>query len=174
MDNGAADALSHIPVHHDHETVRSLLEGALVGIIDRGEAEASEELLCEHVWLENEVCVQAAKLAPMHIVNWGEAQEADAALAACWRWLRTCKDTLFPKRDVLLRKYLGDNAETEEGHALIHVHNSLVLSKGLLYVSTTPKGEAKGILAFLVLTGQCLVALNGVHCDTGHQGQQWT
>ena len=52
------------------------------------------------------------------------------------------------KRDALLKKYLGDNADTEEGHALFHMHNSLVLSKGLLYVSTMPKGEAEGILAF--------------------------
>ena len=115
----------------------------------------------------------AAKLVPMHIVDWGEAQEMDAALATCRRWLFTCKDTPFPKRDMLLKKYLGDNADMEEWHALIHVHNSLVLSKGLLYVST-PKGEAKGILAFLVPTGQCHTALNGVYCDAGHQGQQRT
>ena len=62
----------------------------------------------------------------------------------------------------------------EEGHALFHVCNSLVLSKGLLYVSTTPKGEVEGVLAFLVPTDQCRVALNGVHHDSGHQGQQRT
>ena len=50
--------------------------------------------------------------------------------------------------------------------------NSLVLSKGLLYISTMPKGEVKGVLAFLVPTSQCTAALNGVHCNEGHQGQQ--
>ena len=68
-DNGAADALSWVPIHHNHETVKSLLEGALVGAPGRGEAEVGEELLCEHVCLENEVCIKAAKLAPMHIVD---------------------------------------------------------------------------------------------------------
>ena len=58
----------------------------------------------------------------------------------------------------------------EEGHALFHICNSLVLSKGLLYVSTTPKGEAEGILAFLVPIGHYHVALNGVHCDMRHIG----
>ena len=82
-DNGAADALSWVPVCRNHEMVKSLLEGALVGAPDRGEAEASEELLCEHVRLENKACLKVAKLAPMHIVDWGEAQEADATLAAC-------------------------------------------------------------------------------------------
>ena len=144
------------------------------GAADRVKAEASEELLCEHVCLENEAHVQAAKLAPMHIVDWGEAQEVDSELAACRRWLCTHKNTPFPKRDALLKKYLGDNVDTEEGCTLFRACNSLVLSKGLLYVSTTPKGEVGGILAFVVPTGQCPTALNGVHHDMGHQGQQRT
>ena len=169
-DNGATDALNPVPIHHDCETVRSLLEGARVGAADRGEVVASEELLCEHMYLENEVCVQAVKLAPMHVVDLGEAQEVIAVLATCWRWLHACKDTPFPKRDALLKKYLGDHMETEEGCALFPLHISLVLNKGLLYVSTMPKGEAEGILAFLVLTRQHCIALNGVHHDAGHQG----
>ena len=100
-DNGAADALSRVPIRHDHKTVQSLLEGTIMGAAVRGEAEASKELLCEHVCLENEAHVQTAKLAPMHRVDWGEAQEADAVLAACRRWLHTQKDTPFPKRDAL-------------------------------------------------------------------------
>ena len=103
-DNGVADALSQFSIHHDCETVRSLLEGIRVGAADRGEVEASEELLCEHVHFENKAPVQAVKLIPMHIVDWGEAQEADTVLAACWRWLHACKDTSFPRRDTLLKK----------------------------------------------------------------------
>ena len=37
-----------------------------------------------------------------------------------------------------------------------------------------PKEEVEGVLAFLVPTEQCRAALNGVHHDTGHQGQQRT
>ena len=84
-------------------------------------------------------------LAPMHIMDWREAQEADAVLANCKKWLHTCKDSSFPKRDASLKKYLGDNTDTEERCILFHACNSLVLSKGLLYVSTTPKEETKGI-----------------------------
>ena len=57
---------------------------------------------------------------------------------------------------------------------LFCICNGLVMSKGWLCVSTMAKGEAEGILAFLVLTNQHHVALNGVHCDMGHQGQQRT
>ena len=130
--------------------------------------------MCEHVHLENEAWVQVAKLAHMHLVDWGEAQEADTVLAACRRWLHTHKDTPPQKRDALLKKYLGSQADTEEEHTLFCMCNSLVLSKGLPYISTTPKGEVEGVLAFLVPTGQCRAALNGVHHDVGHQGQQRT
>ena len=41
-------------------------------------------------------------------------------------------------------------------------------------VSTTLKGETKGVLAFVVPVGQCHTVLNGVHHDVGHQDQQRT
>ena len=60
-----ADALSQVTIHHDCVMVQSLLEGTIMGAADRGEAEANKELLCEHVHIENEARIQAAKLAPM-------------------------------------------------------------------------------------------------------------
>ena len=146
------------------------MEGVIIGTVDHSEVEANEKLLCEHVHLEDELRVQAAKLAPMHVVVWGEAQEADVVLATCWKWLKACKDTPPQKRDALLKKYLGNQVDMEEEHALFCICNSLVLSKGLLYISTTPKGEVEGVLAFLVPSSQCTVALNGVHHDASPQG----
>ena len=104
VDNGAANALSQVPIHHDRGLVQSLLEGTIMGATGRCKAEAIKELLCERVYLKNEAYVQAAKLVPMHVVDWGEAQEADAVLATCSRWLCTHKDSLFPKRNGLLKK----------------------------------------------------------------------
>ena len=157
-DNRAANALSQVPISHDHVTVHSLLEGAIIGAADQTEAEANEALLCEHVCLEDEVRVQAAKLAPMHVVNWEDAQEADVVLAACRKWLKAHKDTSTEKRDALLKKYLGSLADTEEGHTIFCIYNSLVLSKGLLYISTTPKGELEWVLPswFLQVNAQQL------------------
>ena len=54
------------------------------------------------------------------------------------------------------------------------INNSLILNKGLMYINTTLKGEAKGVLAFIVPVAQHCMVLNGVHQDAGHQGQQWT
>ena len=172
-DNSAADALSQVPISHSQETIQSLLERVIVGAADWGEVRASEEFLEEHKHLSQEARVQAAKLAPMHIVDWAEAQEVDATLATCHKWLRIRKDTPLPKQDTFLKKCLGMEAKTEQGKMLFRIHNSLVLNKGLMYVSTTPKGEAEDVLAF-VPVGQHRTMLNGVHCDAGRQGQQRT
>ena len=75
----------------------------------------SEEFLGDHEHLGNEAWVQATRMVLMHIVDWREAQEADSMLATYRRWLHTCKDTPFPKRDAFLRKYLGDKVNIEEG-----------------------------------------------------------
>ena len=173
-DYGPADALSWVPISHSWETIQSLLEGAIVGVANQGEVRVSEELLEEHEHLSWEVRVQAAKLAPMHTVDWKEAQEADTTLATCCKWLHFRRDMLLPKWDALLKECLAVEAETEQGKMLFHIHNNLILNKGLMYVSTTPKGETEGVLAFVVPVGQHHMALNGVHHDASHQGQQRT
>ena len=148
------------------------MEGAIIGAADWSKAKANKALLHEHVPLVDEARVQAANLAPMHVVNWEDTPGADTKLAACRKWLKACKDIPAKKRDALLRKYLASQADMEEGHTLFCVCNNLVLSEGLLYISMTPKGELAGVLAFLFPSSQCTTALNGVHHDAGHQGQQ--
>ena len=172
--NGAADVLSQVPISHSWETIQSLLEGAIVGAADRGEVRAHKELLeeCEH--LSQEVRVQVVKLAPMYIMDWEEAQEADTALAACCKWLLLRKDTPLPRQNAFLKECLGVEVGTEQGKMFFCIHNSLILNKGLMYMSTTLKGDTEGVLAFVVPVGQCWMVLNGVHHDAGHQGQQRT
>ena len=162
--NGATDVLSQVPISHNQETVQSLLEGVIVGAANQGEVRASEELLEEHERLSQEVRVQAVKLVPMHILDWEEAQEADAALATCCKWLHLRKDRPLPKQDAFLKECLGVEAETEQGKMFFRIHNSLILNKGLMYV-TTPKGKMEGVLAFVFPVGQCRMVLNGVHHD---------
>ena len=160
-DNGAADELSQVPISHSRQTIQSLLEGVIVRAANRGEARANEELLEEHEHLGQEARVQVAKLEPMHIVDWGQAQEADAALARCHKWLHLRKGTPPPWQKTLLKECLGAEAETEQGKMFFRICNSLVLNKGLMYANTAPKGETKGVLALIVPMGQCYLALNG-------------
>ena len=114
------------------------------------------------------------KLAPKHIVDWEEAQEVDAAQATCRKWLCLWKDTPLLRWDTLLKECLGAEAKMEQGKMFFHIHNSLILNKGLMYVSTTPKGETEGVLTFVVPLGQCQMALNRVHHDASPQDQQRT
>ena len=95
--NGAVDALSWVPISHSQQTVKSLLEGTIVGAPDRGEAKANEGLLEEHERLSQETQVQVAKLELMHVVDWEQAQEADVALARCRKWLRLRKGMTPPR-----------------------------------------------------------------------------
>ena len=144
-----------------------------MGASSRCEAQVSDALRKEHEWLREEAHLQATKLAPMHMVDWAELQDSDPMLATCKKWLRMHKEIPSPKRDTLLHELLGRHMEGE-GRMLFRVRNSLILDKDLLYLNTTPKGEAEGVVAFIVPMDQCRVALNSVHRDAGHQGQART
>ena len=74
-DNWAADALSQVPISHSQETVQSLLEGAIVGEPDRGEAKASEELLEEHEHLSQEAHVATMVGHSPQGVPWSRGQD---------------------------------------------------------------------------------------------------
>ena len=60
--------------------------------------------MCEHECPLDEVRVQAAKLASIHVVNLEDAQGTDAVLAACKKWLKAQRDTPAKRRDALLKK----------------------------------------------------------------------
>ena len=122
--NGAADALSRVPISHAWQMVQSLLEEAIVGASDRGEAEANEGLLEEHECLSREARVRAAKLDLMHVVDWEQAQEADVTLAGCHKWLCLRKGMLPSRQDTLLKECLGAEAETEQGKMFFHIFKS--------------------------------------------------
>ena len=58
---------------------------------------------------------------------------------------------------------MGDQANTEEGKAMFQSQSTFVIKKGMLYVSTMPKGESEGLLTFVVPTAHRQTALNGIH-----------
>ena len=57
---------------------------------------------------------------------------------------------------------------------LLHMQQLSLEQRTVVCQHNAKGGGAEGILAFLVPTGQHRVALNGVHHDVGHQGQQQT
>ena len=77
-----------------------------MGAADRDKAEASEELY-EHVCLVNEVHIQAAKLAPLHVVDWEEVQEADTVLAALQKMALHLQGHPISKEGYIVKEILG-------------------------------------------------------------------
>ena len=51
----------------------------------------------------------------MHVTDWEVAQNEDPILAACLKWVRDKKNADQQGRDELLKRYMGDQANTEEG-----------------------------------------------------------
>ena len=143
--------------------VRSLLEGAVTGITERGEVLISQPLRAECDHLDNEAQVCALRLTSMYVTNCEEAQCEDALLAACRQWLSTKRNVIPQKRDALLKECMGEHSNSEEGKALFRARNNLTMRKGVMYVNTTPKGEIEGLLAFVVPSTHRRAALNGVH-----------
>ena len=87
-----------------------------------------------------------------HVTNWGEVQGEDKLVAACngsgctqKRMLTHATEEMHYSRDVWV-----NTLELEEGQAMFRVQNSFTMKKGVLYVNTMPKGETKGLLAFVV------------------------
>ena len=173
-DNATADMLSRVPVNHDKDTVWLLLEGAVTGTTERGEAPTNQTLWVELDHLCEEMQARTLRLAPMHVTNWAEAQGEDALLATCWKWMCTRKDVALQKGDTLLRRCMGKHSDSEEGRTMFCISNSFTMKKWVLYVNTTPKGETEGLLAFVVPSAHLWAALNGMHWDARHQGQQRT
>ena len=104
----------------------------------------------EHDRLSEESQASTLRLAPMHVINWAQAQGEDALLAACQKWMHTRKGVALQKRDALLRICMGKHSESEEGRALFRIRNSFTMKNGVLNVNTMPKCEIEGLLAFVV------------------------
>ena len=104
----------------------------------------------EHDCFSEESQACTLKLAPMHMTNWAEVQGEHVLLATCQKWMSTKKDVPLQKRDALLRTYMGEHSDSEEGKALFHIRNSFNIKNRMLYVNTMPKSETKGLLTFVV------------------------
>ena len=118
--------------------------------------------------LEKEVQVTTGQiLVEMHVIDWAVAQKEDHELNAFLQWLESRK-----KAD--LRMLLGECITSEEGWMVWRNCQNFTSLQGTLYFSSTPKGEIKDLLLFVVPKAHRTAALNGCHRDAGHQGHDCT
>ena len=103
----------------------------------------------------------------MHVTDWVAAQKEDPELHAVLQWLESKKTTD-------LRTLLWEYTLSEEGWMVWRNCQNFTTLWGTLYLCSTPKGENKDLLLFMVLKMHQTAALNGCHWDAGHQGHDCT
>ena len=166
-DNAVADTLSLITACLGPEAVQAILDGAAIGAPQRVEGEAPAVIKGDQQ-KEKEVWVAAGwVLVEMHVTNWATAQKEDPELEVVLQWLESKKKTD-------LRTLLGEHVSSKEGQMIWRNHQNFITLWGTLYLHSTPKGENKDLLLFMVSKMHWTAALNGCHRDAGHQGHDHT
>ena len=153
------------------ETVKSILDRVTMG--STGRVDAHDPVV---VKTDKEVCKQVqggaiqARATHMcvnlHVTDWVATQWEDPVLKATIDWISNWKVQN-------LKHLFGDDANTEDGLAVLWEQKRLMLYQGALYHCHTPDGELEGVMQFVVPTAHQRAAMNRCHWDAGHQGQQW-
>ena len=73
-----------------------------------------------------------------------------------------------------LKSRLGSKKNTPEGRSILQNADKLILSGGLLYYRFKPKYQIEEVKCFVVLKAHRRTAIDGCHCDTGHQDKKRT
>ena len=118
-DKTIADVLSWITTHLNPDTVRSVLDGVILGVTHRVESHDPTVAEGDH-GMQKEVHVAARwVLVQMHMTDWAEAQREDSVLSMILDWLKAWKkdwseDTL--RRACLQQGELTDFMVSSELH----------------------------------------------------------
>ena len=99
----------------------------------------------------------------MHFIDWAAAQKEDPELNAVLQWLEM-------RKKANLEMLLGECIMSEEGQMVWRNCQNFPSLQGTLYLCSTPKGEDKDLLLFIVPRAHWTTTLNGCHLDLGHQG----
>ena len=92
----------------------------------------------------------------MLVTNWAKAQREDLMLSAVLDWLKAQKQTD-------LKIVLAEHSSSEEDNLILHNQQNFMIQQGALYLCSTPKGETKYLLLFMVPTTHPVATLNGYH-----------
>ena len=157
------DALSRVTTQLDLDTVRSMPDRVTLGTAHWAKVHSPAVVEGDHC-LEKEICVAIRHtLVQIHVTDWAETQKEDPMLSAVLDWLKAQKKTD-------LKALLTEHTSNEEGRLILQNWQNFTIHQGALYLHSTPKGETKGLLLFVVPRAHCVTALNGCHCNADHQG----
>ena len=86
--------------------------------------------------------------------------------------LNTVFDWLKAQKKTELKALLAEHTSSEEGRLILHNWQNVMVHQVAL--CSTPKGETKDLLLFVVPKAHHVATLNGCHQDVGHQGHDHT
>ena len=149
------------------KAVQAVLDGAAVDASQRVEKN-NPAIIENEQQLEHEVQVTTGQIqVEMHMTNWAAAQKEDPELNAVLHWLET-------KKKADLKTLLRECIMSKDCQMVWRTCQNFTSLQGTLHLCSTPKGEDKDLLLFVVPRAHWIAALNGCHRDTGHQGHDRT
>ena len=89
-------------------------------------------------------------------------------------WCHLDKKKLEPWTEQLakLKSRIGTKTNTPEGRSILWNADKLTLSGGLLYYRYKPEYQSGEVKCFVVPRAHQRIAIDGCHCDAGHQGKK--
>ena len=91
-----------------------------------------------------------------------------------WCRLNNKKLEKWTEQLAKLKSRLGTKKNTPEGRSILQNADKLTLSGGLLYYRYKPKYQIEIVKCFVVPRAHRRTAIDGCHCDVGHQGKKRT
>ena len=129
-DNAATDALSCVTSKLDAVTVKSILDGVIIGMTERADAyhpvvADTDEEVHKQVH-ETAILARAAQVhVDLHVTDWVTTQQEDSILKTVIEWISNWKVQA-------LKHLLGEDADTKEGKTILREQRKLTLSRSSL------------------------------------------
>ena len=111
----------------------------------------------------------------MHVTDWAEAHCEDPKIKAAMDWCHLDRKKLKPWTEQLvkLKSRLGPKKHTPEGRSILWNADKLTLSGGLLTTGASLVIDVEDVKHFVVPRAY-RTAIDGCHCDAGHEGKERT
>ena len=168
---------SPTPYTMSSAAMKAVFDNLTLGAGGRAELECNVDSPIHDEADSIEVSVKSARLnSQMHVTTWAEAQWEDPKIEAAkdWCWLNRKKSELWAQQLSKFKSRLSPNKNTPTGKSLLRNADRLTLCGGLLYHRYMPKYQVDEVKSFIVLRAHRRTAIDGCHCDAGHQGKKRT
>ena len=159
------------------EAMKAIFHNLTSGASRRAQLEYSVDSVAHCKADSIKVNVKSVRMSmQMHVTDWAETQCEDPEIEATMDLCCLNKKKLEPWTEQLakLRSRLGTKKNTSEGRSILQNADKLTLSGGLLYYRYKPKYQIEEVKCFIVPRAHRRTAIDGCHCDTGHQGKKRT